>query len=592
MGIKHFFHWFKRTFAENIYRLKKGETLNDLAEEAIMDEVIVVDNFMIDMNGLFHSSAQKIYEYGEHKPRQRLLGRRRPYRRSGLQRQIDCFKDICESIDNCLNIVKPRKRLILCVDGPAPLSKQNQQRQRRFVSAQELEKDKSRSFDSNTITPGTKFMDYLTKYIDWYIRKKMSESTDSLWTNIEVVFSNEKAPGEGEHKIINYIRNYGSPDESYCIHGMDADLIMLSLGTHLPKFYILREEPRDPNFEFHVIDVGGVRHSLSEKMMWDTAKSKKPFYTKSAINDFIFMCFTVGNDFLPHIPGIEIIEGGINFMLDVYRNVCQDYGHLTKDNGQVKFRKKALVVFMGTLAQYEKGVLEDKLKHKGDFFPDPLLENNAELVTDEDKKGGHWELDIKQYRKDYYATNLPDCKDMEALCHDYLEGMQWVLGYYTRGVPDWRWRFPHHYAPFAHTIAKHVKTFKFSVYGRTIPTVPFVQLLSVLPPASSDLLPTPLNALLDSDPDKSSIAEFYPVDFSVDLSGKRREWEGTVLLPMIDYTKVEREYYKRVRQVDSRERKRNILGKSFLYTRCGDASFFRSYYGDIQSRVTTKIIEL
>uniref|UniRef100_A0A6C0EJU0 Xrn1 N-terminal domain-containing protein n=1 Tax=viral metagenome TaxID=1070528 RepID=A0A6C0EJU0_9ZZZZ len=583
MGIKHFFTWFKRTFADDICKLKRGETFEDLQEETILDESVIIDNLMIDMNGLFHTSAQKIYQYGEYKPQQRLLGKRCPPKRGSLQMQINCFKDVCNSIDKCLNIVKPRKRLILCVDGPAPLSKQNQQRQRRFVSAIELEKDKTRSFDSNCLTPGTKFMDYLTKYIDWYIRKKMSEP-NSLWTDIEVIFSNEKAPGEGEHKLINFIRHHGSPDESYCIHGMDADLIMLSLGTHMPKFYILREEPRDPNFEFHVIDIGGVRRALCDKMSWGEGK----FYGRSAINDFIFMCFTVGNDFLPHIPGVEIIEGGIDFMLDVYRTVCREYGHLTRDNGRVVFRKKALVAFMGTLSQYEKGVLEDKLKHKGEFFPDPLLEDNAEMVVEDGKV--RYELDIEQYRDDYYRANLSECKELESLCHDYLEGMQWVLEYYTRGVPNWRWRFPHHYAPFAYTIAEHIKTFKFSVYGQTIPTVPFVQLLSVLPPASAHLLPFPLDKLLATK--NSPISEYYPENFGIDLSGKRREWEGTVLLPMIDYNKVEREYYNRIQQVDQKERRRNILGKSFVYNRHPDMCFFRSYYGDFQSNVSTEVIEL
>ena len=39
---------------------------------------------------------------------------------------------------------------------------------------------------------------FLSKYIDWYIRKRISE--DQYWQSIEVVFSNEKSPGEGEHK--------------------------------------------------------------------------------------------------------------------------------------------------------------------------------------------------------------------------------------------------------------------------------------------------------------------------------------------------------------------------------------------------------
>lgn len=582
MGIKHFFHWFKREFADNIYQIKKGETFEDIDYD-ILDEPIEIDNFMIDMNGLFHSSAQKIYEYGEHKPRQRLLGVRKPRRRNGLKVQLDCFRDICDSVDKCLEIVKPRKRLILCVDGPAPLSKQNQQRQRRFMSST----NSQQGFDSNSITPGTKFMDYLTKYIDWYIRMKMSESKDSLWNRLEVIFSNEKAPGEGEYKCLHYIRRFGDPEESYCIHGMDADLIMLTLGTHLSKFYILREEPRDPSFDFHVIDIGGVHRGLTEKMIWDTSKSKYKFMSKNAINDFIFMCFTVGNDFLPHIPGLEIIEGGINFMLEIYRDTCQYRGHLTKTTQSgVKFRKKSLAVFLEKISTYEKGVLEEKLLHKGEFYPDKILESNAEYIQPEDR----YELNIQQYREDYYEINLPDCKDMERLCHDYLEGMQWVLSYYTKGVPNWRWRFPYHYAPFAHTLSKYVKTFKFSVYGHTMPTVPFVQLLSVLPPSSSQLLPSPLNDLLKSK--DSPISEFYPEKFDVDLSGKRQDWEGVVLLPIVDYNKIEQEYFKYIKDVDSRENKRNTIGKTFVYTRTDESSFFRSYYGDLQSRVSVNVIEL
>ena len=154
----------------------------------------------------------------------------------------------------------PGSDSFLCVDGPAPISKQNQQRQRRFRSA--MEASQGAPFDSNSITPGTKFMDYLSKYIDWYIRKRISESPE--WRNVQVIFSNEKAPGEGEHKIINYIRYYGKEDEVYCINGLDADLIMLALGTHMPNFYILREDLYDRSNEYFCIDIGSTRKSLAE----------------------------------------------------------------------------------------------------------------------------------------------------------------------------------------------------------------------------------------------------------------------------------------------------------------------------------------
>lgn len=583
MGIKHFFHWFKKRFGEDIYHLGKGQVLQELIDEEMIETEI--DNLMIDMNGLFHTSAQKIYEYGEFKPMRRLLGERRSRYKSHYAQRIACFEDICKSVEEIVNIVKPKKRIIMCVDGPAPLSKQNQQRQRRYVSAMSRDKD-SKSFDSNSITPGTEFMNYLTKYVDWYIRKRISEN-NSLWSNVEVIFSNEKVPGEGEHKIINYIRRYGSKEEVYCLHGMDADLIMLALGTHLKNFYILREEQLDPSFDYYFIDIGGVRTSLADKLIWNPTsnKSNRAYCIDSAINDFIFMCFTVGNDFLPHIPGIEIIEDGINMMIDVYCNVCKDYGHLTKTTKYgVQFRKKSVKVFMGTLAQYEKGVLEDKLSHKDQLFPVPLLESNSSL-----KEDGKYELDIEGYREDYYSENL-ERVDMEKLCHEYLEGMQWVLSYYTSGVPNWRWRFPYHYAPFAHTLTKYIDSFKFSVYAPTTPTVPFVQLLSVLPPKSSNLLPEPLNNLLKSE--GSPISQFCPEEFGIDLSGKRREWEGTVLLPMIDYNIVEKAYYDRIRQIAESSMRRNKSGKSFIYTFTPQSRPFKSSYGDFDARVYTRAIDL
>lgn len=583
MGIKHFFSWFKKRFRNCIYRLHTGETFSDVKEEFIMDEGIIIDNLMIDMNGVFHTSAQKIYQYGNFKPPARLLGSRAPPRINGLQKQIEVFNDVCLTVEKILAIVNPQKRLILCVDGPAPLSKQNQQRQRRFLTAIEKEKDKHRTFDSNSITPGTKFMDYLTKYIDWYIRKQMSDP-NSIWSKIEVVFSNEKAPGEGEHKAISYIRKYGNKDESYCMHGMDADLIMLTLGTHVSKFWIIRDEPMDSQFEYYVIDIGNVRREMREVMFWEN--EKKSYDAESAINDFIFMCFTVGNDFLPHIPGIEIIEGGIDFMLDIYKNTCSSYGHITKKTEKgIKFRKSSLKAFLGTVSQYEKGVLEHKLLHKDSFFPDSILEKNAKI-----NKDGTYNLDIDNYRKDYYDTNLSEAKDMEKLCHEYLEGMQWVMTYYTQGVPNWKWSFRYHYAPFAYTIAQHVSTYSFKEYPRSSPTLPFIQLLSVLPPKSADLLPKPLDNLLASD--MSPMAPYCPDDFVVDLAGKRQQWEGTVILPMVDYNQVEKWYLERVKNVDEKELKRNILGKSFVYNKTDRHYNFKSFYGEFVCKVSTSMIEL
>lgn len=582
MGIKHFFYWFKTNFGNNIKNLRKGQDFETAK--------VSIDNLMIDLNGVFHASTQKVYEYGNCKPPRRLIQKPRRKKMGGLSQQMKVFADVCLSIENLLALVKPKKRLILCIDGPAPLSKQNQQRQRRFRSAMENDDEEFKRFDSNCITPGTKFMDYLSKYIDWYIRKSISENP--MWQNIEIVFSNEKSPGEGEHKIINYIRLFGDPDDSFCIHGLDADLIMLALGTHLPKFWILREDLYDPRNEFFIIDIGNTRSALVQIMDWNDGDEKKAeetpeFNPEYAVNDFIFICFMVGNDFLPHIPSLEIIEGGIDAMLDVYKNVGENYGHLTsKVNGDVMFRKRTLEVFLGTIAQYDKGILEDKMLKKDNFFPDPLLEKNTKLIE------GKYNLDIEQYREDYYNSCFADGTDLEKICHEYLEGLQWVLSYYTRGVPDWKWCFKHHYAPFAHELSEYISEFKLPAKRETRSTTPFQQLLSVLPPKSSGLIPVPLSQLLTDS--TSGIKKFCPAKFDIDISGKRREWEGIVLLPMVDFEVIRKEYFKHIEKVEKRDLSRNILGKSFVYTYAPNRSFvFRSYYGDIEDcRVVSKPIDI
>lgn len=569
MGIKHFFMWFKNHFSEHIKSMRRKETLADVG--------VTIDNLMIDMNGVFHNSAQKIYQYGNFKLPQRLMRKKRYYPR-GLKAQIAVFEDVCKTVELLFQISKPRMRLILCVDGPAPISKQNQQRQRRFRSAMEASKDAP--FDSNSITPGTKFMDYLSKYIDWYIRKRISESAD--WRRIQVIFSNEKAPGEGEHKIINYIRYYGKEKETYCINGLDADLIMLALGTHMPNFYILREDLYDRSNEYFCIDIGRVHKTLANRLRWKCDKYK--FNPRSAINDFIFLCFMVGNDFLPHIPSIEIIESGIELILDVYKEVGTSHGHITRvRSGRVQFIPTSLGVFLDIIGKYEKKNLEQKLGNRRSYFEDKILDG---CVSQEEKE---WVVDIDKYRADYWTAHFGDL-DKKRVCHDYLEGMQWVLSYYTRGVPNWKWHYTYHYSPSAADLSKHISTFRMPHYSRTIPSTPFQQLLSVLPPQSATLIPSPLCDYLTDD--DSPLKKHCPEKIEIDLAGKRREWEGIVLLPMVEFELVRSCYFKKLDLVHPRELRRNVRGRSFFYEYDKRMSrLFKSFYGDIP-RCCVRTIQL
>ena len=140
----------------------------------------------------------------------------------------------------------------MAIDGVAPRAKLNQQRSRRFRSAKDMaeatkdENIKTTSssnddsgglsspfggaFDSNCITPGTDFMARISSAIKYFIRKKIKEYL--LWRDLKIIFSGHEVPGEGEHKIMQHIRDMRNqpgyrPNTRHCMYGQDADLIML-----------------------------------------------------------------------------------------------------------------------------------------------------------------------------------------------------------------------------------------------------------------------------------------------------------------------------------------------------------------------------
>lgn len=555
MGIKHFFRWFKLNFESSITQLKKNQSLS-----------FPLDNLLLDLNGIIHNSAQKIYKYGNHAPNSRLLGK--PYIvYTSLKKQLELFEDICLCIEKLFLLTKPQKRLVIAIDGVAPLSKQNQQRQRRFKTSKENCTD-DKKFDSNCISAGTQFMAHLSKYIDWFLRKKLSE--DIRYEKIEVIFSNDRCEGEGEHKLLNFIRKYGDKEDSFMIYSADADLIMLALASHFPKFYLLRDETYTPDIEFNVVDIAYFSSQLIRKMEIDTA-----------IDDFILICFMVGNDFLPNIPSIEIIENGIDIMLECYKQACLITKKGLTKNG-CRFIRSTMKHFLKLIGQKETELFAKKVSHSQDFFPDPLAEAHYNSITGT--------FNIQSYKNEYNKLKFQDCK-IKKVAHDYLSGLQWVFTYYIQGTKDWKWRYNHHYAPLASDIAKFVSSFSFTQAKETSPSLPFIQLLSILPPKSANLLPKPLDTLLTSP--NSPLQPFLPKEFIIDLCGKRAEWEGVPILPFMDYSIVETAFDEIKNKIDEKDQKRNTSGKNYSYTFSNThSSRFESYHGSFINRTVIKHLTL
>lgn len=569
MGIHNFFGWLKKTYPDMIDPVRANDTVS-----------VPIDALLLDMNAIFHQATQKVFKYGEHEPKKMMFRQNPPKPRHDERNEIEVFRQICLSIENFVNMTKPTKRLVLCIDGVAPLSKQNQQRMRRYRSAKDNVSNKE-DFNPNSITPGTAFMDRLSEYIDMFVKTKMTES--DYWKSLEVSFSSSRSPGEGEHKAISYVRKFVSKDESCCINGMDADLIMLTLASHHEKFYIIRDNTYQFGIPYNIINISGIRSKIIKRMRWKS--EDYDFDETHAVNDFVYFCFLCGNDFLPNLPSIEIPEDGLTFIFEIYKTVCSIHGHLTviHDDGNVKFSKKCLELFFKKISEREKDIFEHRVNDRETFRDEYLMSHSRNVINSSTVNNSEFqrlEVDIDSYRSGYMSRYFPSEKDEQKICHDYIEGTQWVLTYYTKGVPSWIWFYKYHYAPLAFFITKHVSTYTHKKYAPSQPIKPFQQLLCVLPPKSSSLLPSSISSLLTSD--TSEIREFCPTNFDIDMSGKRKEYQGIVLLPMINLEKILEAHDKREQYLEDHEKKRNIhlLSISYKHT---EPYTFKSRYGYIEN---------
>uniref|UniRef100_A0AAZ3S848 5'-3' exoribonuclease n=1 Tax=Oncorhynchus tshawytscha TaxID=74940 RepID=A0AAZ3S848_ONCTS len=605
MGVPAFFRWLSRKYSTIVVHCTEERSKECNGVRIPVDtskpnpNEVEFDNLYLDMNGIIHPCTH-------------------PEDKAAPKNEDEMMVAIFEYMDRLFNIVRPRRVLYMAIDGVAPRAKMNQQRSRRFRASKEgveLVEEKSRireeilgrggylppdeikeRFDSNCITPGTEFMDNLAKCLRYYIADRLSN--DPGWRNITVILSDASVPGEGEHKIMDYIRRqraqpHHDPNTHHCLCGADADLIMLGLATHEPNFTIIREEfkPNQPRpcamcgqkgheikdcqgvarekqgehdefadamptseQEFIFIRLCVLREYLERELTM--ASLPFPFDFERTVDDWVFMCFFVGNDFLPHLPSLEIREGAIDRLVGIYKDVVHKTGVSVVSVGLVMSPSRKVY---GSVSQTPIFIFYDGQDGRGvkrkaedsDSEPDP--EDNVRL----------WEDGWKQrYYKTKFDVDATDDDFRKKVVMSYVEGLCWVLRYYYQGCASWKWYFPFHYAPFASDF-KDIKGMFTDFELGTKPFKPLEQLMGVFPAASGNFLPETWRSLM-SNPE-SSIIDFYPDDFAIDLNGKKYAWQGVALLPFVDERRLRAALAEVYPNLSPEENKRNSLGSDMLF---------------------------
>ncbi|KAF6755356.1 exonuclease II [Ephemerocybe angulata] len=323
------------------------------------------DNLYLDFNGIIHNCSHPNDEDAHFRM---------------TEEQI--FTSIFAYVDHLFAKIKPKKLFFMAVDGVAPRAKMNQQRSRRFRTAKEAKEvrekaerkgeklPEEKAFDSNCITPGTPFMVRLSEQLRYFINKKITE--DSNWRGVEVVLSGHEVPGEGEHKIMEYIRlsraqpDY-NPNVRHCLYGLDADLIMLGLLSHDPHFCLLREEVKFgpqrgkkstslESINFYLLHLSMMREYLDLEFHDIAASLPFGYSLERIIDDFILLAVFVGNDFLPNLPDLHIHENGLEKLFDVYKKVLPGLEGYINEGGVIN--PKRLQVVLDEMAQWERDIFE------------------------------------------------------------------------------------------------------------------------------------------------------------------------------------------------------------------------------------------
>jgi 5'-3' exonuclease len=526
MGIPYYFSYIVRNHTQIIKKISNNP--------------IKINNFFLDCNSIIYDTVHAL-NYAE------------------LTETIytSIIQGVVIKIENYVKIVKPNNIVYIAFDGVAPVAKLQQQRERRFKSwyqtqiqtgiFSEQQKITVDPFNTTAITPGTKFMYELnTKIKKHFMQQK------------NVIISGSNEVGEGEHKLFEYIR--GLPKDSInLVYGLDADLIMLSI-LHLPEhpfIYLYRETPEfiksldsslEPN-EHYLLDIPELANTIIVNMSALNQGEKDDnkidiIKDYDYVYDYIFLCFFLGNDFLPHFPSLNIRTGGVDKLLNAYKHVFSKGEFLT--DGKTIFWKnvRKLLTHLSTL---EEQYLVDELRLRDKIGRRYLPENTPEekfkkfesvpMVDRELEKyvnprAPHWQT---RYYNSLFSVKV-DETEKKKICNNFLEGLEWTLKYYNKGCPHWRWYYKYEYPPLLADLIRYTPYFETEFISKNDcnPIEPLVQLCFVLPRHSLELLPAYIKIPL-----LKKYAHYYPDNCEFVWAFCKYFWESHALLPDIDLDDLE-----------------------------------------------------
>jgi 5'-3' exonuclease len=455
--------------------------------------------------------------------------------------------EVCSYLTHIWKSAGSPSNTFIALDGVVPYAKIKQQRFRRFKGGAEPQGASGGAepqgasggesggawggafgtqWDKNAITPGTQFM------------ASMAASLKEAGKAHGWIISDTDEPGEGEHKVLQWLLKGPLVKGPVVVYGLDADLILLcliagdKLGPEYP-IYLLREAMAfgklvrtETNVELCFFQISTLSESLQKESKW----TREQFY------DYIFGMSFCGNDFLPTGLSLRIRDEGHSILLSGLQDLWANELHLVRieSDGPIRPNAEGLLRFAQWISRQEERLIVAMVRRKmmarlGEDEAEnlPLREQAERHLVDEVGQGqivlrNNWE---STYAK--IALGEDSVDQRKARVQDFWKGWCWILDYY-QGLPvDLEWVYPAGYPP---TWKDLVSFFELSSepWETRKPLKPQEQLALVLPMSSWGLM---LKTAFRDLPTK--VPQMWPQGFHLETFGKRFGWECEPMIPML-----------------------------------------------------------
>ena len=515
-------------------------------------------------------------------------------------------------LETLCNIIPNLEFIYIAIDGVCPRAKMEQQRQRRFHSVcrknrtnkinqeygNELDKSSlNKDIDTNMITPGTRFMHNLSEQIKETIREG---GTNAIFKNKTIIFSDSSIPQEGEHKILQHIKEvqhlsingthkeqqlYGK-EHNTIIYGLDGDLIYLSLTTHIPNIYLFREASEYGNLAvihsgrpYLFMDITILQYAIIENFN-KYCGIVEPTKINQYIDDYVFLGMILGNDFMPKQHWFSIYEGGFEKLLSAYFQIHNHTEKFLVNVESMQINTEMLCDLLFIMKEQEKEAIDNlfekrkklRIRVKDDMTERerqqlltdmfPLQHLYIEKAIDPQKSG--WQSRYYKTCFNMYDTN----ENLEMITQTYLKTLVWNFLYYFDECPSWDWYYPYAYSPtftdIYNELVKHknincTTSNKIFHFGKTSPVNQQTLLFMVLPFASRNLMINDAKLQLESE--KSIMNMYFPKRYGLNLAFHRYYYECTPIIYKMDLNNVKK-FIKDCKMTED-EKKRNNVGELF-----------------------------